>query len=68
MTRTMADSASAQQKARRIPLSSAARKPLQNNVFDLMAGATRQLLPLFPYHDAGSIVPCGGIVNGDADE
>ena len=68
MTRTMADSASAQQNARRISQPSAARKPLKNNVFDLMAGATRRLWPLFPYHDAGSSVPRGGIVNSDADD
>lgn len=43
----------------------AGRAPLKANVFEKMAGANCALLPLFPYHDAGSIVPCGAILRGD---
>ncbi|MGV0037087.1 hypothetical protein [Mycobacterium colombiense] len=38
------------------------------NVFDLMTGAACQLLPLFPYHDAGAIVPCGAVMTGNPDD
>lgn len=60
--------APADQPVRRIPPPSPTREPLKNNVFDLMTGAVCQLLPLFPYHDAGAIVPCGAIMTGDPDD
>ncbi len=68
MTHTTTGSASAPEQARRIPPPSGAREPLKNNVFDLMTGAVCQLLPLFPYHDAGAMVPCGAIMTGDPDD
>lgn len=68
MAETPTGTAPAEQRARRIPPPSGAREPLKNNVFDLMSGAACQLLPLFPYHDAGAIVPCGAIMTGDADD
>jgi len=65
MTQTVTGSASAPEKGRRIPPPSEARDPLKVNVFDLMSGAACQLIPLFPYHDAGAMVPCGAIMTGD---
>jgi hypothetical protein len=40
------------------------KEPLKANVFDRMAGANCQLLPLFPYLGPGAIVPCGAIFTG----
>jgi hypothetical protein len=68
MTHTVPGSTSAPEKARRIPPPSGAREPLKVNVFDLMTGAASQLLPLFPYHDAGAMVPCGAIMTGDPND
>ena len=48
-----------------IPGPDGRRVPLKVNVFDAMAGAACALLPLFPYVDAGAIVPCGVIIRGD---
>ncbi len=59
---------SAPDTARRIPPPSGPREPLKVNVFDMMTGAASQLLPLFPYHDAGAIVPCGAVFTGDPDD
>lgn len=67
MTHTKAGSAPAQEQAHRIPAPSG-REPLKVNVFDFVTGAACQLLPLFPYLDAGSIVPCGAIMTGNADD
>lgn len=53
---------------RRIPPPSPAREPLKVNVFDMLTGAVSQLQPVFPYHDAGAMVPCGGIFTGDPDD
>lgn len=49
---------------RRIPPPSGAREPLKANIYERMTDASCQLLPLFPYHDAGAIVPCGAIFQG----
>jgi DNA-directed RNA polymerase subunit M/transcription elongation factor TFIIS len=68
MTHTVKGPASAPEKTRRIPPPSGTREPLKTNVFDLMTGAVCQLLPLFPYHDAGAIVPCGAIMTGDPQD
>jgi hypothetical protein len=68
MTQTTTGSASAPERVRRIPPPSGAREPLKVNVFDLMTGAACQLLPLFPYHDAGTMVPCGAVFTGDPDD
>jgi hypothetical protein len=68
MTQTVTGAASAPERTRRIPPPSGQREPLKINVFDLMTGAASQLLPLFPYHDAGAMVPCGAIMTGDADD
>jgi hypothetical protein len=65
MTQTTESVGPADQQARRIPPPSGHRDPLKVNVFDFMTGAACQLLPLFPYHDAGAIVPCGAVFTGD---
>ncbi|WP_435070603.1 hypothetical protein [Amycolatopsis thermoflava] len=52
----------------RIPPPTGRREPLKANVFERMAGASCELQALFPYHDAGAIVPCGAIFTGDPDD
>jgi hypothetical protein len=52
----------------RIPPPDPSREPLKVNVYERMSGAATQLLPLFPYDDAGSIVPCGAVLWGGPDE
>ncbi|MFJ9889446.1 hypothetical protein ACIQRW_26790 [Streptomyces sp. NPDC091287] len=44
------------------------REPLKVNIFERMSGAAAQLLPMFPYDDAGSVVPCGAVMSGGPDE
>lgn len=66
MTQTAPEAAS--ERTRRIPPPSGRRDPLKVNIFDVMGGAACQLIPLFPYHDAGAMVPCGAIMTGDADD
>lgn len=68
MTQTVTGAASAPERTRRIPPPSGRREPLKVNIFDFMTGAASQLLPLFPYHDAGAIVPTGSIMRGDPDD
>jgi hypothetical protein len=68
MTHTATSPTSAPEQTPRIPPPSGAREPLKVNVFDLMTGAACQLLPLFPYHDAGAMVPCGAIMTGDPND
>ena len=40
------------------------REPLKVNVFEFMRNTGGKLLPLFPYLDAGSIVPCAALAWG----
>ncbi|GAA5156477.1 MULTISPECIES: hypothetical protein [Amycolatopsis] len=54
--------------AHRIPPPDGRREPLKANVFQRMADASCQLLALFPYHDAGAVVPCGAIFTGEPDD
>jgi hypothetical protein len=58
----------AAEAARRIPSPAPDREPLKVNIFDFLAGASCQLQPLFPYHDAGSMVPCGAVFTGDSED
>ncbi|MGC0239673.1 hypothetical protein [Arthrobacter sp. SD76] len=44
-----------------------ARAPLKASVFERMGKANTQLVPLFPYTETGSIVPCGALLWGGAD-
>lgn len=49
---------------RSIPPPNPDREPMKVNVYERMAKAGAQLVSLFPYDDAGSIVPCGSIMIG----
>jgi hypothetical protein len=50
---------------RRIPLPREDRPPLKVNLFEKMQGGNCQLMPLFPYEDADSLVPAGAIFRGE---
>ncbi len=50
---------------RRIPLPREDRPPLKVNLFERMQGGNCQLMPLFPYEDADSLVPAGTIFRGE---
>jgi hypothetical protein len=50
---------------RRIPLPREDRPPLKVNLFEKMQSGNCQLLPLFPYEDADSLVPAGAIFRGE---
>jgi hypothetical protein len=52
----------------RIPPPDPSREPLKVNFYERMSGAGSQLMPLFPYDDAGSIVPCGAVLWGGPDK
>jgi hypothetical protein len=52
---------------RRIPPPDPDREPLKVNVYERMAKAAAQLMPLFPYESAGAIVPCGAVLVGGPD-
>jgi len=68
MTQTTTSVCPADQHARRIPLPTGHREPMKVNVYNFMTGATCQLLPLFPYDDAGAMVPCGAVFTGDPED
>jgi hypothetical protein len=68
MTQTIRSGGPADQHARRIPLPTGHREPMKVNVYNFMTGATCQLLPLFPYDDAGAMVPCGAVFTGDPED
>lgn len=53
---------------RRIPPPDGRREPLKINIYERMTGAATQLQPLFPYHDAGAMVPCGAVFTGGPDK
>src|SRR5438105_4162427 len=50
---------------RRIPHPREDRPPLKVNIFERMQAGNCQLLPLFPYEDADSLVPAGAIFRGE---
>ncbi|MBV9329908.1 MAG: hypothetical protein JO352_39910 [Chloroflexi bacterium] len=50
---------------RRIPLPREDRPPLKVNIFERMQSGNCQLIPLFPYEDADSLVPAGAIFRGE---
>jgi hypothetical protein len=52
---------------RRIPPPDPDREPLKVNVYERMAKAAAQLMPLFPYDSAGTIVPAGAVLVGGPD-
>ena len=43
------------------------REPLKVSVFERMSKANAQLLPIFPYDEAGTMVPCGAVLYGGQD-
>jgi hypothetical protein len=51
-------------KPHRIQPASPDKLPLKQNVFEFMRGANSTLIPLFPYLDAGSILPAGTVYYG----
>lgn len=51
----------------RIAAPSGDKEPLKQNAFEFMRGANSTLIPLFPYLDAGSIVPAGTVYYGPSD-
>jgi hypothetical protein len=53
---------------RRIPPPDPDREPLKVNVYERMAKSGSQLMPLFPYDSAGTIVPCGAVLVGGPDK
>ncbi|MER7705973.1 hypothetical protein ABTX81_24150 [Kitasatospora sp. NPDC097605] len=55
-------------ETRRIPSPDPDREPLKANVYEQMAKAAAQLTPLFPYDEAGAIVPCGSVIMGGPDK
>ena len=52
---------------RRIPPPDPDREPLKVNVYERMAKAAAELMPLFPYDSAGTIVPAGAVLVGGPD-
>ncbi len=58
---------SAGSAVRRIPLPTGDKQPLKVNIFEKMQSGNTQLMPLFPYFDAGAIVPCGAIFRGEPE-
>lgn len=52
---------------RRIPPPDPDREPVKVNVYERMAKAAAELMPLFPYDSAGAIVPCGAVLVGGPD-
>ena len=57
-----------QETSHRIPGPTGVREPLKVNLYERMADASCQLMKLFPYDDAGAIVPCGAIFTGEPDD
>ncbi|WP_432181611.1 hypothetical protein [Streptomyces sp. NBC_00063] len=53
---------------RHIPSSDPRVEPLKVNVYEYMAKAAGQLVPLFPYDHAGAIVPCGNVLIGGPEQ
>jgi hypothetical protein len=51
-------------EAREIPRPSGAREPLKVNVYERVSKQVAQLVPIFPYDDAGAIVPCAAVMWG----
>ncbi|POM23166.1 hypothetical protein BTM25_43180 [Actinomadura rubteroloni] len=49
---------------RHIPPPDPDLEPLKVSVYERMAKAAAQLMPLFPYDHAGAIIPCGNVLIG----
>lgn len=51
-------------ESRQIPAPTGAREPLKVSIYERVAKQVAQLVPIFPYEDAGAIVPCAAIMWG----
>lgn len=54
----------AMEPTRRIPAPDGRREPMKANVYERMSKAAANLMPIFPYDEAGAIVPCGTVMFG----
>jgi hypothetical protein len=54
----------AMELTRRIPAPDGRREPMKANVYERMSKAAANLMPIFPYDEAGAIVPCGTVMFG----
>ena len=54
-------------RTRRIPNPTGEREPLKVNVYERMSKGNVQLMPLFPYDEAGVMLPCGALMYGGPD-
>jgi hypothetical protein len=52
---------------RRIPGPDGKREPMKASIYERMSKAGANLMPIFPYDDAGAIVPCGTVMFGGED-
>jgi hypothetical protein len=43
------------------------REPVKVNVYERMSKSNAQLMPIFPYTESGTIVPCGAMLYGGPD-
>lgn len=43
------------------------REPLKVSVYERMSKSNAQLMPIFPYDEAGAMVPCGAMLYGGED-
>ncbi|MEJ7635522.1 hypothetical protein [Aeromicrobium sp.] len=43
------------------------REPLKVSIYERMSKSNAQLMPIFPYDEAGAMVPCGAVLYGGAD-
>jgi hypothetical protein len=54
----------AMEPTRRIPAPNGKREPLKANIYERMSKAAANLIPIFPYDEAGTMVPCGTVMFG----
>lgn len=54
-------------RSRNIPAPTRERESLKVSVYERMSKGNVQLMPLFPYDDAGAMVPCGALMYGGKD-
>ena len=59
------DTAEAPKKQHRIPPPRGDKQPLKVNIFEFMQDCNAALGPLFPYLDAGAVVPAGALFKGE---
>lgn len=43
------------------------REPLKVSIYERMSKSNAQLMPIFPYDEAGTMVPCGALLYGGPD-